>query len=383
MSGALCVVCTLLLVLLAVADRGPSQQCGWPYMAVGAPDFGPTTVEIAQHLLGASLGVNISATGKYDAAMAANVRLFQEANKLSTDGVLGPETWSALATRTTPIRAGSPAQAVLAVQTALTFNGFAVPWTGAFDAATQSALALFESSRGEPQHNLSVSEHTLHLLVTGCNGTGVFWFDFGWPQGSAPIETFSCLREHGFRFGTFECWIEGPGSEYVNGLFWPQCVQNVANAWAAGLESVGVYMFPQRIGDPVVQAQELMGNLSANSVVYSAVMLDIEGSKWSDYSHAENRVFIASLRETFNAAGVNVTVYCGREWPDFFGSTYEAFSDVPVIYAHYDNIPSYYDYYPSYGGWSKPAGKQFWDGANGESVCGVEMDWDWSATRFW
>jgi hypothetical protein len=35
------------------------------------------------------------------------------------------------------------------------------------------------------------------------------------------------------------------------------------------------------------------------------------------------------------------------------------------------------------GGWKWAAGKQFWDGVDGESVCGAHLDWDWSATPFW
>ena len=35
------------------------------------------------------------------------------------------------------------------------------------------------------------------------------------------------------------------------------------------------------------------------------------------------------------------------------------------------------------GGWKLPAGKQFWDGIGGESVCDAHLDWDWSATPFW
>ena len=29
------------------------------------------------------------------------------------------------------------------------------------------------------------------------------------------------------------------------------------------------------------------------------------------------------------------------------------------------------------------SGKQFWDGVGGESVCGADLDWDWSAAPFW
>jgi len=35
------------------------------------------------------------------------------------------------------------------------------------------------------------------------------------------------------------------------------------------------------------------------------------------------------------------------------------------------------------GGWKSAAGKQFWDGADGESVCDAHLDWDWSASPFW
>jgi peptidoglycan hydrolase-like protein with peptidoglycan-binding domain len=342
---------------------------------------------VAQSLVGAALGIEITPTGNFDANLTDYVKKFQAMVGLQEDGWIGPETWQMLANRTTPVTQGGPAQSVLAVQASLAINGFPAPQTGVYDNATAAAVLRFAQSRtAVPETNggTIVSEHLLHLLVTSCNGTGYFWFDFGWPQGSQSVETFQCLVSQGFRFGTFECWVEGPGTEFPNGSFWAPCVQNIANAWAAGLESVGVYMFPQRTGDAAAQATMLMGNLSLYSVAYSAVMLDIEGAKWNSYSHEDNRNFISALRETFNAAGVKVTVYCGREWPDYFGADFRNFSDVPLIYAHYDNIPSFYDFYPSYGGWTRPAGKQFWDGSQGESVCNTgALDWDWSPTRFW
>ena len=79
----------------------------------------------------------------------------------------------------------------------------------------------------------------------------------------------------------------------------------------------------------------------------------------------------------------NIVVYCGREWPDFFGNDFDTFSDLPLIYAHYDNVPSYYDFSVKYGGWRTPSGKQFWDGVTGEQICGADLDWDWSAVPFW
>ena len=42
-------------------------------------------------------------------------------------------------------------------------------------------------------------------------------------------------------------------------------------------------------------------------------------------------------------------------------------------YAHYDDDPSFGDFY-SFGGWSQPAIKQYQGDA---SVCGVDIDKDW------
>ena len=196
----------------------------------------------------------------------------------------------------------------------------------------------------------------------------------------------------------------------------PAWLADVA-ASPAALAAVGVYMFPKRGMDPTLQVHQLLGNLTAQNVKFGQVMLDIEGSEWSGYTNAENQVFINAIRAAFDAVNQPITgtasamlpssvclwcltpyvcsrrrfssaplsstrpcamlgvvgesgmallaVYCGPEWPSIFGSSFTAFSDLPLIYAHYDNVPSFYDFTP-YGGWEKPAGKQFWDGADGE-----------------
>ena len=72
--------------------------------------------------------------------------------------------------------------------------------------------------------------------------------------------------------------------EQNDGAFWDECVDNVANAWATGFDDVGVYMYAKRGSDPLAQAAQLMGNLSAAKVVFGQVMLDVEGDDWLDYS---------------------------------------------------------------------------------------------------
>lgn len=382
----------------------PRDQCGWPYLYDGTFRNPPVTVTIGQGLLNYALAAApgyepLHLDGLFGPRTKAAVDLFQSryAVKGGYAGWMDPVTWEALAAAAAGITpANAPSGSVVeAVQAGLTANGFAVNRTGLFDAATIVALQNFQRERGAAAASSSsviLTAQTWHLLVTECNSTGVFWFDAGWPQGKMSVEQLACLYHNAsMRFAIFECWVEvGPG-----GSFWSECVGNILRARQAGFPktAVAAYMFAQRFNaDPALQVQQLLGNLSlalnvTNGNVSSEVplvMLDIEGSKWSNYTQAENRAFILALRAAFDAAGVRIAVYCGAEWPDYFGSDFDAFNDVPVIYAHYDNVPSFYDYYPPYGGWAAPSGKQFWDGQNGERACGTgELDWDWSRAPFW
>jgi hypothetical protein len=101
------------------------------------------------------------------------------------------------------------------------------------------------------------------------------------------------MREHGFEFATFECWVESSGHA---GKFWSGCPQNIANAHAAGFARVGAYMYPGRNGDPTEQTRWLLGNLSEHSVDFEAVMLDVEGGDWAQHSHEENRAFMLAIK---------------------------------------------------------------------------------------
>jgi hypothetical protein len=221
-----------------------------------------------------------------------------------------------------------------------------------------------------------------HLLASSCNAslaTQAFWADVGWPQGSLTVPTLSCLRRS-FSFITFECWLE-------RSAWFAPCVQNIANAHEAGFASVGAYMFPVRAEDPAAQAAWLVGNLTASGAAVDSIMLDIEGADWvsDNRTQADNRAFVTALRAGLEAAGQRVTIYCGLQWDTYFGPDFTAFSDLPVIYAHYDLVPAYYDAVDNpYGGWTKFSGKQYWDGQAGEVLCGMgPLDWDWSAEPFW
>jgi hypothetical protein len=385
-----------MVTLLALTPAIPLRDvCGWPSLYTGGL-FGPPTVRLAQRMLGFVLNESIVADGNFTSATVASIKKFQEIAGInaSTPGRLSAGTWPALVDACVNSSLAKSSLLTLALQDALTFNGFTTPLTGHLDDQTVQALSKFQRQRGAArQPPGSVDASTWHLLATGCRSGidgGAFWFDAGWPQGSLDVSTLSCLHAHGFEFGTFECWVEQSRSAsqpHHQGSFWSECPRNVANARQAGFASVGVYMFPGRNGDPVAQTKWLLGNLSAHSVTFDAVMLDVEGDDWLQHTHEENRAFMLSIKGVLDAAHVPYTVYSGRLWPSFFGDGFTAFQDAPLIYAHYDAVPSLYDFIasPKYGGWSQAAGKQFWDGQGVEyQLCGTgPLDWDWSPQPFW
>ncbi len=148
-----------------------------------------------------------------------------------------------------------------ALQDSLTFNGFPTKITGNFDSITVKQLHAFGNSRGINTSSSVVDFETWHLLTSGCNSSksAAFWIDVGWPQGSVTDEQLQCLLAAGFKFITFECWLEEKG-----GVFWHPCVDNIFRAQAAGF-AVGVYMFPWRAADASIQVSQLLGNLSVRS----------------------------------------------------------------------------------------------------------------------
>jgi hypothetical protein len=252
----------------------------------------------AKRLLNAALDFSLNATGVWDTSTTAAVksvvcrarrpavcrqltprvrvawlgRKFQGRAGLRTNGIMDSATWPQLVANVTPPREGDAGDVVLAAQEALAATGAAAPpLDGRYDAVMVAAIATFQAQRGVVPSNGSVVDHrTWHLLASDCNSSAAaqFWFDAGWPQacaraaaravhrrpsprgaqGNLSLEVLTCLRGTGFRFATFECWRQYTG-------FFAPCMDNVRRAWAAGFESVGVYMFPIRAADPQKQAR--------------------------------------------------------------------------------------------------------------------------------
>jgi hypothetical protein len=389
----------------------PVSICGWPSLHTTGK-FPEWNTRLAQYLLGFVLEEEIPVDGVFTDTTTDEISRFQAQSGLEVNGYLNSDTWPSLVGEVSPLLFGATGRPVEALQDTLSVNGYSVEISGEYDAATQEALSRFQSDRGASvTTGQQADDQTWHLLTTQCNSSlpGHYWFDagmrwcmfavtvmficatlyyiffvvfcffIGWPQGNISTATFECLKEHSFEYAVIECWREKDG-----GSFWTECVDNVANARAAGFSSVDVYMYFERYRDPAAQASELLNNLTLHAVQYRAVMLDVEGDKWTEFSPEDNQAFMLSLRHVFDAAGTPLVMYAGSMWDTYFGTNFTAFKDLPLVYAHYDNIPSFYDWdYAPYGGWERASGKQFFDGIDPEVVCGLPLDWDWSPSVFW
>jgi hypothetical protein len=91
-------------------------------------------------------------------------------------------------------------------------------------------------------------------------------------------------------------------------------------------------------------------------------------------SQEANREFFNGLVSKGRSLGVKLGVYTSAsQWNPIMGSGFTAGSAFPLWYAHYDNSASFADFRP-FGGWSKPAIKQYYGDA---SICGVGIDKNW------
>eukprot|EP01029_Cantina_marsupialis_P005878 TRINITY_DN16379_c0_g1_i1.p1 TRINITY_DN16379_c0_g1~~TRINITY_DN16379_c0_g1_i1.p1 ORF type:complete len:213 (-),score=41.38 TRINITY_DN16379_c0_g1_i1:771-1409(-) len=149
-------------------------------------------------------------------------------------------------------------------------------------------------------------------------------------------------------------------------------VANIKNAHAAGFEYVDAYIFPSihHGGNATRQAYETLHNLRTNGAKFGMIWLDVEGTQYWTSSKTTNARFISDLAYAFKKMGAHVGMYTSRyQWQDIAGSSTCCHS-LPLWYPHYDHLASFSDF-RSFGGWTKPAIKQF---AGSTMECGVGVD---------
>ena len=144
-------------------------------------------VTALQYLLNAQ-GVATGVDGDFGSGTDSSVRSFQSSRGLTSDGIVGPATWSALMVTIRPATSND-ANAVRALQFQLNQKvDSTVAVNGTYDAATQAAVRVFQADHGLTQD-----------AIVGSGTWGVLLGHF-----QAPRTTYNCF--YGVESGNTESW---------------------------------------------------------------------------------------------------------------------------------------------------------------------------------
>ncbi len=126
---------------VATTLNGGSVGRMWPTVRRGTSATGLAT--LIQYLLRAR-GATITADGAFGPGTEAAVKSFQSANGLVADGVIGAATWEKLIMT---VRAGDSGEAVKALQSQLTTQGYSLTVDGRFGSGTTTRVQSFQTNR--------------------------------------------------------------------------------------------------------------------------------------------------------------------------------------------------------------------------------------------
>lgn len=183
------------------------------------------------------------------------------------------------------------------------------------------------------------------------------------------VATWQCIKNAGYQFAIPRAY-KSFGAMDANGP------ANVKNARAAGIPYVDIYMFPCRGKSATAQVNELINGMGNSN--YGQIWLDVEtnpssGCSWNSFSKASNCQFVTELVNAVKAKGKKPGIYSNYYmWESIMGSAKACpgVANVPLWYAHYDNLAAFSDFKP-FGGWTKPNMKQY----KGDTVaCGAGVD---------
>lgn len=122
----------------------------------------------------------------------------------------------------------------------------------------------------------------------------------------------------------------------------------------AGGMTVDVYVFLYFSSSMTTQVQNALSIASGFPV--GRIWLDIE----ADPGSLDVQTIHAKIQEAVNACGtMPVGIYTHQFWLQHMEGS-AAFSDLPLWYAHYDNVPTFDDWKTlAFGGWTMPTAKQY------------------------
>ena len=156
-SGLFAVLLLLLIPIIA-------QAATWPIVQKGNSGRNVVTVQYLLRYRGYS---TVPLTGSFDTTTETAVKQFQTANGLTSDGIVGTNSWTKLITTA---QQGSNGNHVKAIQDQLV-NRFACSLTidGAFGSGTRSAVIAYQSANGLTADGI-VGSATWQSMVNGYEG---------------------------------------------------------------------------------------------------------------------------------------------------------------------------------------------------------------------
>ena len=153
--------------------------------------------------------------------------------------------------------------------------------------------------------------------------------------------------------------------------------QNLQNAQSAGIQYRDIYHFPCAGGSASGQVNDDVNNVGQGN--FGTLWFDIETNPdgscaWSSDT-SSNCDFLGRMISAGQSLGIQMGVYSSSYmWGSIMGScTVGADNSLPLWYAHYDQSQTFSDF-SSFGGWSTPAMKQYWDSVG---ICGISADAEW------
>ncbi|KRX01186.1 Glycoside hydrolase, superfamily [Pseudocohnilembus persalinus] len=202
------------------------------------------------------------------------------------------------------------------------------------------------------------------LLISTLAVTGV---DISQGVGSS---TCSCLANQGYQF------VIARGYKSYGALD-TNAYGSLSSCKAQGLIT-DAYHFP--CVNKVSATQQANDSYNALHSVVGTFWIDVEsnpssGCGWTSNINT-NCQFLKDLVNAYKAKGALVGIYGSYyQWESIFGAAGNCpyFSNLPLWYAHYDNSQTFSDF-RSFGGWTKPAMKQY---VGDTTVCSTGVDLNW------
>jgi len=178
--------------------------------------------------------------------------------------------------------------------------------------------------------------------------------------------TFGCMKNNNYHFAIARQFMQTCRVD-------PNGVHTVANAWAAGLAHVDIYLFPS-YGCSVSAAGQVDAAINGmGNIPFGQLWIDIEVGGQGSAANNYNWMMQALARGTARLGNGRMGIYSSRWMWSQVMPGYNGPTQYPMWYANYDGVPSFANF-PTFAGWTRPAMKQF---AGDVGLCGANVDLNW------